>query len=76
MSLEQLLQKEVDESKKWLDRENDDSTYKRDLEKRIELINWVLENMKNRNIYICTLIESKMNDNRDNKSNRFNIGSR
>ena len=76
MSLEQLLQKEVDESKKWLDRENDDSTYKRDLEKRIELINWVLENMKNRNIYICALIESKINDNRDNKSNRFNIGSR
>jgi hypothetical protein len=76
MSLEQLLQKEVDESKKWLDRENYDSTYKRDLEKRIELINWVLENMKNRNIYICALIESKMNDNRDNKSNRFNIGSR
>jgi hypothetical protein len=46
MSL-QTLHKEIDESKKWLDRENGDSTYKRDLEKRIELINWVLENMKN-----------------------------
>ena len=29
---------------------------------RIELINWVLENMKNLNIYICALIESKMNE--------------
>jgi hypothetical protein len=29
--------------------------------KRIELINWVLENMKNPDIHICNLIESKMN---------------
>ena len=62
MSLEQTLQKEIDESKKWLDRENDDSTYKRDLEKRIELMNWVLENMKNPGVEICGLIESKMNE--------------
>lgn len=41
MTLEQTLQIEIDESKKWLERENDDSTYKRDLQKRIELINWV-----------------------------------
>jgi hypothetical protein len=40
LSLEQTLQKEIDESKKWLDRENEETTYKRDLEKRIELINW------------------------------------
>jgi hypothetical protein len=26
------------------------------------LINWVLDNMKNPNIYICALIESKMNE--------------
>ena len=62
MSLEQTLQKEIDESKKWLDRETEETTYKRDLQKRIELINWVLENMKNPNIYICALIESKMNE--------------
>ena len=62
MSLEQTLQKEIEESKKWLDRENEESTYKRDLQKRIELINWVLENMKNPDIYICALIESKMNE--------------
>jgi hypothetical protein len=36
--------------------------YKRDLQKRIELINWVLENMKNSNVQICGLIESKMNE--------------
>ena len=38
------------------------NTYKRDLKKRIELINWVLENMKNPDIQICALIETKMNE--------------
>ena len=33
----------------------------RDLITRIELINWVLENMNNPYIPICDLIESKMN---------------
>ena len=60
MTLEQILKNEIRESKIWLDRENDDSVYKRDLEKRIELINWVLENMKNPGVEICGLIESKM----------------
>jgi hypothetical protein len=32
-------QKEIEESKRWLEVEKDDSTYKRDLQKRIELIN-------------------------------------
>jgi hypothetical protein len=62
MTIEQILQKEIEESRTWLDRENEETTYKRDLQKRIELINWVLENMKNTNIYICALIESKMNE--------------
>jgi len=62
MTIEQILQKEIDESKKWLHRQNDDITYKRDLEKRIELINWVLENMKNPDIQICNHIESKMSE--------------
>jgi hypothetical protein len=62
MAVEQILQKEIEESRTWLDRENEESTYKRDLQKRIELLNWVLENMKNPNIYICVLIESKMNE--------------
>jgi len=47
MSIEQILLKEIEESKRWLSRENDDSTYKRDLQKRIELINWVLKCMMN-----------------------------
>ena len=38
----------------------DESTYKRDLQKRIELINWVLEAMKNPDISIYKIIESKM----------------
>jgi hypothetical protein len=62
MSVEQILQKEIEESSTWLDRENEESTYKRDLQKRIELINWVLENMKNPNIYICAIIENRMNE--------------
>ena len=39
MSIEQILLVEIEESKRWLRRENDDSTYKRDLRKRIELMN-------------------------------------
>jgi hypothetical protein len=62
LTLEKILKNEIHESKKLLDRENDESVYKRDLEKRIELINWVLENMKNPGIEICGLIESKMNE--------------
>ena len=61
MKPEQVLQQEIEESKKRLDLENDDTIYRRDLRKRIELINWVLENMKNPNIQICDLVESRMN---------------
>jgi len=46
MSIQQTLLQEIEESKRWLNIEKDNSTYKRDLAKRIELINWVLENMK------------------------------
>jgi hypothetical protein len=59
MSIELTLQEEIKESERWLNLEKDESIYKRDLQKRIELINWVLENMKNPDIHICELIESK-----------------
>jgi hypothetical protein len=62
MSIEQILLVEIEESKRWLRRENDDSTYKRDLTKRIELINWVLKKMKNPDIFICEIIEIGMNE--------------
>jgi hypothetical protein len=62
MTAEQILQKEIEESKTWLNRENEETTYKRDLQKRIELLNWTLENMKDPNIYICPLIENRMNE--------------
>ena len=62
MIVDQILQQEIDESKKWLERENDDSTYKRDLKKRIELINWILENMKNPNVQICKLMGSRLRE--------------
>jgi len=62
MTIEQILLQEIEESKRWFNLEKDESTYKRDLTKKIELINWVLENMKNPEINICELIESKMNE--------------
>lgn len=62
MTVDQILQQEIEESKKWLDRDHDESTYKRDLEKRIELIDWVLQNMKNPDVEICSLVESRMNE--------------
>ena len=62
MNLDQILQQEIKDSELWLSREKDESTYKRDLKKRIELINWVLENMKNPKVEICSLIESRMSE--------------
>jgi hypothetical protein len=60
MGIEQTLLQEIEESKKVLEGPIDDTIYTRDHSKRIELINWVLENMKNPDIQICNLIESKM----------------
>ena len=62
MTVEQTLQSEIQDSKRWIGCTQDDNTYKRDLKKRIEIINWVLENMKNPEIQICALIETKMNE--------------
>ena len=62
MRIEQILLQEIEESKKWFNIEKDDSNYKRDLTKRIELINSVPENMKNTEIQICDHIEIKMNE--------------
>jgi hypothetical protein len=39
MTIVLTLQQEIEESKKWQSRQNDDTTYKRDLEKKVELIN-------------------------------------
>jgi len=62
MTLDQILLQEIKDSEVWLSREKEESTYKWDLKKRIELINWVLVNMKNPNVEICSLIESRMNN--------------
>ena len=40
----------------------EDSTYKRDHQKRIELINWVLGKMNNPDVFICEIIETEMNE--------------
>jgi hypothetical protein len=62
VSIQQALENEIQESKRWIECTLEDSTYKRDLYKRIELINGVLEEMNNPDISICEVIESKMNE--------------
>jgi hypothetical protein len=62
MTIEQTLLQEIDESKRALEGPIDDTIYRREHSKRIELINWILENMKKPDIQICDLIESKMNE--------------
>jgi hypothetical protein len=62
MTVDQILQQEIKDSELWLSRTQEDSTYKRDLKKRIELINWVLGNMKNPNVEICSLLEARINE--------------
>jgi len=62
MSIQQTFQEEIKDAQKWLQGEKEESIYKRDLRKRIELINWVLEEMKKPDINICALIETKMNE--------------
>ena len=61
MSIEQILQIEIKDSQRWIEIEKDESTYKRNLKIRVELINWVLENMKNSDTDICSVIETRMN---------------
>lgn len=60
MNIQQTLQNEIHESKRWID--TAEGVYKRDLIKRIGLINWVLEKMKNPDIFICEAIESRMDE--------------
>jgi hypothetical protein len=62
MTVEQILENEIKDSKIWYDREKDESTYKRDLKKRIELMIWVLENMNNDGTDICKIIENRMDE--------------
>jgi uncharacterized protein YlaN (UPF0358 family) len=61
VSIQQTLQEEIEESKRALNGPIDDTIYRRDHTKRIELINWVLENMKNPDIPIYEIIETRMN---------------
>ena len=48
---------DIEESQRALNGPNDDPIYRRDQSKRIELINWVLDNMKNPDIQIWAVIE-------------------
>jgi hypothetical protein len=59
MDKEQILQNEIQESERWVDKA--EGVYKRDLIKRIKLINWVLQLLKNSDTSICAIIESKTN---------------
>jgi hypothetical protein len=62
MSVVQVLQQEIKDPELGLSRTYEESVYKRDLKTRIELISWVLQNMKNPNVEICSLIESRMSE--------------
>jgi hypothetical protein len=62
MTIEQILEIKIQESQRALDGAIDDTIYRRDHSKRIELINWVLDNMKKPDIIICEIIETKMNE--------------
>lgn len=62
MRVDHILQQEIKNTEVYLSRENEESVYKRDLKKRIELINWVLKNMKNPDVEICSLMESRMHN--------------
>jgi hypothetical protein len=69
MGIEQVLQSEIHEDERRVDKA--EGVYKRDLAKRVELINWVLDNMKNQELKICEIIESRINQTIDkiNKTN-------
>ena len=73
MTIEQILQIEIQESQRALDGAIDDTIYRRDHSKRIELINWVLEQMKNPGTFICEIIESKMNEIIDKINQTYDI---
>ena len=60
MKIEQILEKDLEESKLSLSREREESTYKRDLIKRIELLSWSIRNMKKSNSQICDILELRM----------------
>ncbi len=62
MTIEQILLHDIEESQRALSGPNDDTIYRRDHSKRIELINWVLDHMINSEINTCAVIESKMNE--------------
>ena len=62
MTLNHILEQQIKESELALSHTHEESVYKRDLKKRIELINWVLRNMKNPDVEICSLIEARLNE--------------
>ena len=62
MAVDQILEQEIEDSELCLSHKYEESTYKRDLKRRIELMNWVLQNIKILNVEICSLLESRMNE--------------
>lgn len=63
MTVEQVLEQEIQISELWISRDNEEtSTYRRDLKKRIELINWALDNMKNPDVQLCEVMETRKNE--------------
>ena len=73
MGIEKILQNEVYESQRALNGPNDDTIYRRDHSKKIQISNWVLENMKNSDINSCAVRESKINEIIDDINKKHSI---
>ncbi|CAN5520590.1 hypothetical protein BH18THE1_BH18THE1_10560 [soil metagenome] len=73
INVERVLQDQIQESKRVLDEAIDDTIYRRDHSKRIELNTWVLDNLKNPDIITCKIIETKMNEITDKINRTHNV---
>ena len=61
MPMDEILQQEIRDSELWLSKEKDESTYKRD-QKEDRVNQLALQNVKNPNVEIYSLIEFRMNE--------------
>ena len=61
MNIEQTLQNDIQDAPRWLNLEKDESTYKSESCQKDWINKLGLESMKNPNVQICELMESRLN---------------
>lgn len=71
MILDRVLQQEINDTQLRISREKEEFTYKRELKKRIELINWVLKNIKNPRLDTISSLCQRLED-KDKKIKKLN----